>query len=277
MAMVAPASCSFWAMPQAMERLLASPKTTAVLPARLIILAFFLQGPRFGEAEPTGLKNISYKEDIVYPAAHIDQFDLASGLVEKAGAEALKFLDGISGKAADLDLRGRRMFFCVLQVEEERGSLGGGLGGIDDVHSGGNGAFNQRAQQRVVRAAEDQCVGIHALGGGFGGQFRKIDANDLGGNSYLRWGRRSLHRRSFKIGSGSDQRPRPSFLDQRDEQRTGLFQRAHAPCAAGGRVGVALDGGAGGDDQHVAGARGGAGSIRARFNDAQHRNRNRIL
>ena len=30
-------------MPQAMERLLASPKTTAVLPARLIMLSVFLQ------------------------------------------------------------------------------------------------------------------------------------------------------------------------------------------------------------------------------------------
>src|SRR6266568_2133309 len=43
MARVAPAVCSFWAMPQAMERLLASPKTTAVLPAKSIMLVVFLQ------------------------------------------------------------------------------------------------------------------------------------------------------------------------------------------------------------------------------------------
>ena len=43
MARVAPASWSFWAMPQAMERLLASPKTTAVLPAKLIMLLECLQ------------------------------------------------------------------------------------------------------------------------------------------------------------------------------------------------------------------------------------------
>src|SRR5579863_6062610 len=43
MASVAPAACNFCAMPQAMERLLASPKTTAVLPAKSIILLLFLQ------------------------------------------------------------------------------------------------------------------------------------------------------------------------------------------------------------------------------------------
>src|SRR5208337_733055 len=59
MARVAPASCSLWAIPQAIERLLASPKTTAVLPARLIMLAFFLHGPFRGDAGPTDSKNIS--------------------------------------------------------------------------------------------------------------------------------------------------------------------------------------------------------------------------
>src|SRR5258706_14717989 len=38
MARVAPASESFWAMPQAMLRLLARPKTTATLPLRSIML-----------------------------------------------------------------------------------------------------------------------------------------------------------------------------------------------------------------------------------------------
>ena len=38
MARVAPASESFWAMPQAMLRLLARPKTTATLPVRSIML-----------------------------------------------------------------------------------------------------------------------------------------------------------------------------------------------------------------------------------------------
>src|SRR6266566_667730 len=38
MARVAPASDSFWAMPQAMLRLLARPKTTATLPLRSIIV-----------------------------------------------------------------------------------------------------------------------------------------------------------------------------------------------------------------------------------------------
>jgi hypothetical protein len=39
----------------------------------------------------------------------------------------------------------------------------------------GTALVDQRAQQRVVGAAEDQRVGIHALGGGFGVQFVQID------------------------------------------------------------------------------------------------------
>jgi hypothetical protein len=39
-------------MPQAMERLLASPKTTAVLPARLIMLFFLPPGPHGSDAGP---------------------------------------------------------------------------------------------------------------------------------------------------------------------------------------------------------------------------------
>jgi hypothetical protein len=42
-------------MPQAMERLLASPKTTAVLPAKSIMLSFVLHGLReaWGDIGPT--------------------------------------------------------------------------------------------------------------------------------------------------------------------------------------------------------------------------------
>jgi hypothetical protein len=41
-------------MPQAMERLLASPNTTAVLPARSIILFFFLRADARGiDGQPT--------------------------------------------------------------------------------------------------------------------------------------------------------------------------------------------------------------------------------
>ena len=56
------------------------------------------------------------------------------------------------------------------------------------------------------------------------------------------------------------------------------FSRARSPRAlAGGGVGVALDGGVGGDDQHVAGAGGGAGGVCARLDDAQHRDGHRVL
>src|ERR1039458_4322082 len=50
MARVAPASWSFWAMPHAMERLLANPKTTAVLPAKLIMLLWTLHRGNDGDA-----------------------------------------------------------------------------------------------------------------------------------------------------------------------------------------------------------------------------------
>src|SRR5581483_12472403 len=59
MARLAPAACSFCAMPQAMERLLASPNTTAVLPARSIILFFFLRAGAWAARRPTVLQNIS--------------------------------------------------------------------------------------------------------------------------------------------------------------------------------------------------------------------------
>ena len=79
-------------MPQAMERLLASPKTTAVLPARSIILAFFLQGPRFGKTDTYRLNRIS--------ASEVDKLNISDGPAKKAGTKALKLLNRIRGEAA---------------------------------------------------------------------------------------------------------------------------------------------------------------------------------
>ncbi len=86
-------------------------------------------------------------------------------------------------------------------------------------------------------------------------QLVEIDANHLGGHGM--------------VG--------PALLDQRHEQRAGLLEGAQAPRLAGSGVGVALHGGVGGDDQHVAGARGGAGRGRAGLDDAQHRDRHGVL
>jgi hypothetical protein len=66
---------------------------------------------------------------------------------------------------------------------------------------------------------------------GFGAELVEIDADDFGDGM---------------VG--------PAFLDQRNEQRAGFLKGAQALGAAGGGVGVALHGGVGGDDQHVAGA-----------------------
>ena len=64
----------------------------------------------------------------------------------------------------------------------------------------------------------------------------------------------------------------PAFFDQGDEQRAGFFESAQAAGAAGGGVGVALHGGVGGDDQHVAGFGGGAGGLGAGLDDAEDGN-----
>ncbi len=62
----------------------------------------------------------------------------------------------------------------------------------------------------------------------------------------------------------------PSFFDQGNEQGAGFLQCAQAEGAAGGGVGVTLDGGVGGDDQDAAGFRGCAGGCGAGLDDAQH-------
>ena len=43
----------------------------------------------------------------------------------------------------------------------------------------------------------------------------------------------------------------PAFFDEGDEQWAGFLKGAKAVVLAGGGVGVAVDGGIGGDDEHV--------------------------
>ena len=78
-------------------------------------------------------------------------------------------------------------------------------------------------------AAEDEGVGVQACGIRSCGEFVEVDADDLGGDGVAG----------------------PSFFNEGDEQRAGLLKRAQALGLAGGGVGVALDGGIGGDDEHV--------------------------
>ena len=69
----------------------------------------------------------------------------------------------------------------------------------------------------------------------------------------------------------------PALFNQRHEQRTGLLDCAQAEGLTGGSVGVTVDGGVGGDDQHVAGFGGGAGSRGTGLDDAEDWNGDRIL
>src|ERR1039458_1528731 len=111
MARVAPASWSFWAMPHAMERLFASPKTTAVLPAKLIMLLRTLQisnskgetaesppafriPERFSFADAK--RGSSAEPDL---PAKIDQLNMPDRAPEEPRAQALEFLNRVSGKA----------------------------------------------------------------------------------------------------------------------------------------------------------------------------------
>ena len=56
---------------------------------------------------------------------------------------------------------------------------GGGFSGIDYLHSDRDDLFDERAQEWVVRAAEDECVGIQVGGGGVLEEIVEIDADDL--------------------------------------------------------------------------------------------------
>ena len=88
-------------------------------------------------------------------------------------------------------------------------------------------------QQRIVGAAEHEGVGVQALGRGFGAEFFEVNTYDLLGHGM--------------IG--------PAFFDEGDKKRAGFLESAKAMGLAGGGVGVALNGGIGGDDENVAGLR----------------------
>jgi hypothetical protein len=96
-------------------------------------------------------------------------------------------------------------------------------------------------------AAEHEGVGVEAMLAGLGAELAEVDVDDLPCDGV--------------IG--------PAFFDQGDEERAGFFEDAEASGAAGSGVGVALDGGVGGDDQRVAGLGCGAGGDGAGLDDAE--------
>jgi len=89
----------------------------------------------------------------------------------------------------------------------------------------GQGAFDERLEQRVVGAAEEQGLGV----GGFGESFVEVDAKDFGGDVVVD----------------------PAFFYQRDEQRTGFFRGGEADGVEGFGVGAGLGGGGGGEDEDL--------------------------
>ena len=111
---------------------------------------------------------------------------------------------------ADLVLRGRRKAlragglwgFGVLGgrrrgggAEETGGGVGGGFRGVDDTEACGDGGFNERPEQGIVGAAEDEGVGLEARGGSRGEELVEVDADDLLGDGHLRHLRRGRHLR----------------------------------------------------------------------------------
>src|SRR5450631_607765 len=167
-------------------------------------------------------------------ATEIDQLDVSSGAPKEPGTEALELLYRVRREAANFGVRKSRLC-CEAAAELVLSHFRGGLGGVDDADAIRDRGFDQGAQERVVRAAQDERVWIEARGLGFGVQLVEIDADDLGGD--------------WVIG--------PALFNKGYEQRTGFLDGPKALCLAGGQISVAVHGGVSGDHQNVAGYGGG--------------------
>ena len=185
MASVAPAACSFWAMPHAMERLLASPKTTAVLPAKSIMLILFLDGPR--DVRRSCGQPLEYQPEFgrdgpgdpalapgVQPPK-IDQLDLARPAGPESASRGARIFPRNrwrnSGSRSKNPVGGlfRAGQPAVILAPVSRPASGScvprrlpPIRPSRSLHPRRNGAFNQRSQKRVMGAAKHQRVGIHA-------------------------------------------------------------------------------------------------------------------
>ena len=109
------------------------------------------------------------------------------------------------------------------RLQVRRDGAGGGFGGVDNAHVRRRHAMQQRLEQRIVGAAEDQNVRVvEAIGEGL----TQINPSDLLGDGMLH----------------------PSFFDQRNQQRTSFLPRVEAAGLESFPVGVAADGSLGPDD-----------------------------
>ena len=101
-------------------------------------------------------------------------------------------------------------------------------------------------------AAEDQRVGVQVGDCGVFLQIVEVDADNLRGDCLA----------GGVFG--------PAFFDERDEQGAGALDAVEAEGAAGFGVGVAVDGGIGGDDEDVTGFGGSAGRGGSGLDDAEN-------
>ena len=171
---------------------------------------------------------------------------MLNGLAKKAAAEAAEFLGRV--RCEEARRRWRR---------GGGGKMNGGgnlrgcdFGGVDDVNGMGKRGFDRAAQQWVVSAAEQERVRLKRGFARLGEQLREVDVQNFAGDGVVD----------------------PSFFDKGDEQWAGFFDGPKVALGAGGRVGVAFDGGGGGDDHDVAGVRVGLCGVGPGFHDAEDGN-----
>ena len=142
-----------------------------------------------GDARPINTQNISHSR---ISAAEVNKLDFANWTIKEPGTEALELFNGVCGEAAQGGFRGDLIHRSAISLrtsgtgwvllgEDEGGGIGSCFGGVDDSNAVGNSAGNEWAQQRVMRAAENQRIGIEPFRGGLGVEFLKVDADDFGG------------------------------------------------------------------------------------------------
>src|SRR6185437_14910364 len=154
--------------------------------------------------------------------AEVEELNVFYGTIEEGRAQSGEFFHGVGreefaggsggGCGSWRPVLGKHLLDCAR----------GGLRGVDDVCSGTKRAErfgNQRRDQRVVRAAEDDDLRRTYVEG-----LAQVDAQDV----------------------SCDLMVDPALLDEWHEEGAGFFHRAQADCGAGVAIGVRLHGGSSG-------------------------------
>src|SRR5271170_7751499 len=156
MARLTPAAWSLWAMAQAMLRLLARPKTTAVRPSRLSMfysldLFYASSETQVSTSRPSASASVSTRT-IRISASEVDQLHFGNGLAEETGTEFAKLGNGVGCIEPD---RGRTAWRRCEGVESKHYFASGRFGGIDDCRGTAGPEFadcalDDLAKERVV-------------------------------------------------------------------------------------------------------------------------------